>query len=204
MLDRFAVATALLGMTGQADPLFREILRLRRRVLGDAHPDTLSAFSDLARNLELLGRDAEASDLLAESIEIQRRTTEPNHQRLAAYTLWLGKVLNRQNRHAETIERLTPLTRPENGANPLQQAKAFELIAAALAADTAPPTGFPAAEAALLEAWHLRTAHAEPNAPPTLRCAAALADLYRAWHDHTPTDELQRMHAEWDARARTD
>jgi tetratricopeptide (TPR) repeat protein len=204
MLDRFAVATTLLGMTGQADPLFREILRLRRRVLGDAHPDTLSAFSDLARNLELLGRDAEASDLLAESIEIQRRTTDPNHQRLAAYTLWLGKVLNRQNRHAETIERLTPLTRPENGANPLQQAKAFELIAAALAADTAPPTGFPAAEAALLEAWHLRTAHAEPNAPPTLRCAAALADLYRAWHDHTPTDELQRMHAEWDARARTD
>jgi tetratricopeptide (TPR) repeat protein len=59
--------------------LHEETLRIRRRVLGPAHPDTLESMNNLAATLFCQNRDAEARKLLEEVVEIRARTLGQDH-----------------------------------------------------------------------------------------------------------------------------
>jgi non-specific serine/threonine protein kinase/serine/threonine-protein kinase len=68
-----------LGLYDQAEPLLREALDTRRRVLGPEHPDTLGTAVEMGRLLHAMMRDNESEALLAETLEIQKRVRGPEH-----------------------------------------------------------------------------------------------------------------------------
>src|ERR1700690_3428500 len=67
----------------EPEELIRDILEIRRRVLGPEHPDTLNWTNDLAVGFMDEGRFAEAEKLERETFDIQRRVLGPDDR----YTL---------------------------------------------------------------------------------------------------------------------
>jgi hypothetical protein len=59
--------------------IYREVLVVKRRVLGPEHPDTLTTANNLAHALDNQGKHAEAATLFREAIVIQRRVLGPEH-----------------------------------------------------------------------------------------------------------------------------
>jgi len=57
-----------LGLYSRAEPLFSQALNIRRRVLGDKHPDTLVSMSSLGRTLSVEGRHSEGEKLLRDAL----------------------------------------------------------------------------------------------------------------------------------------
>ncbi len=53
----------------------RELLDMRRRVLGPEHPDTLNTMGNLAASLSGQGKHAEAEQMQRELLNVQRRDT---------------------------------------------------------------------------------------------------------------------------------
>ena len=68
----------------QAEPLSREVLADRRRLLGDDHPDTLTSRAVLARLTARQGRRAEAGELYRQVIADRSRVLGPDHPDTAA------------------------------------------------------------------------------------------------------------------------
>jgi eukaryotic-like serine/threonine-protein kinase len=62
-----------LGLTTQAQQQLERVLELRRKVLGDENPDTLSTINDLAVLYLRQGRFAESESLQAKVVEARRR-----------------------------------------------------------------------------------------------------------------------------------
>ena len=60
---RLASALWRAGQKKEAEPLVRQVLETRRRVLGEDHPDTLRSKNNLAVLLEQTGRREEAKRL---------------------------------------------------------------------------------------------------------------------------------------------
>ncbi|MGH7179269.1 MAG: tetratricopeptide repeat protein [Tepidisphaeraceae bacterium] len=78
---RDAIQTVL-GLVGRSDlalPQAQEALALRRRELGDEHPDTLSSLSHYAQVLLALGRADEAAPLFERALEGRRRVLGDAH-----------------------------------------------------------------------------------------------------------------------------
>jgi len=67
------------GKLDEAEPLFREALEVRRRTLGDTHPNTLANINNLGLLLKDQGKLSEAEPLLREDLEAQRRTLGDTH-----------------------------------------------------------------------------------------------------------------------------
>ncbi len=51
---------------------YRETLKMRREILGDQHPDTLTSMNNLASLLQAKGELAEAESLHRETLKISR------------------------------------------------------------------------------------------------------------------------------------
>ena len=92
--------------------LHEETLRIRRRVLGPAHPDTLRSMNNLAATLLAQGRYAEAQKLFEEVVEIKERTLGRDHpdtllsiNNLAAMLMNLGHLDEARKLLEEAIER---------------------------------------------------------------------------------------------------
>jgi tetratricopeptide (TPR) repeat protein len=56
-----------------AEPVFDKVLKVRRRVLGEEHPDTIDAMINLAEAYRNLDRDSDAERLLLRTLDISRR-----------------------------------------------------------------------------------------------------------------------------------
>jgi serine/threonine protein kinase/Tfp pilus assembly protein PilF len=67
------------GLLEESRKLHEETLRIRRRVLGPTHPDTLVSMNNLAATLLAQHRYAEAQKLFEEVIEIKGRTLGRDH-----------------------------------------------------------------------------------------------------------------------------
>jgi len=82
-----------LGRVDEAEPYYREAFETFTRVLGEEHPYSLSATSNLGSVFVAQGRYAEAIDLLAPAEPAVRTTfTGDNARVLARFLLSLGRA----------------------------------------------------------------------------------------------------------------
>ena len=84
--------------TSEAEPLFREALETRERVLGADHPDTAASYNNVASNLDAQGRYEEAEPLFPKALEIRERVLGANHPDTAAAYNNVASNLNAQGR----------------------------------------------------------------------------------------------------------
>jgi tetratricopeptide (TPR) repeat protein len=94
-----AETVALLGTVEQskgefeaADRYMRRALEVRRKVLGNDHPEAASSLHDLGNNDYKRGRYAEAKEALREALAIRRRVLGAEHKRVADTENSLGAV----------------------------------------------------------------------------------------------------------------
>ena len=79
----------------------RELLDLKRRVLGPEHPGTLTTMNNLACSLGSQGKHAEAEQMQRELLHVQRRVLGPEHPNTLDTTCTLANSLGGQGKHAE-------------------------------------------------------------------------------------------------------
>ncbi|MGH3801367.1 MAG: FxSxx-COOH system tetratricopeptide repeat protein, partial [Pseudonocardiaceae bacterium] len=80
LLDRAAAYLLDRGEQAAALPIGQRALELRRRVLGEDHPDTLSSANSLATNLRRLGKNKLACKLDQDTLARRRRVLGENHR----------------------------------------------------------------------------------------------------------------------------
>jgi tetratricopeptide (TPR) repeat protein len=66
-------------MPDSAEPLYLEALDLRKRLLGDNHPDVATSLNNLAGLYESQGRYTEAEPLYLEALDLRKRLLGENH-----------------------------------------------------------------------------------------------------------------------------
>lgn len=92
MMDVLAEGYDRLGLYGDAEPLARGALALRRELFGDIHPDVGSSLNILGWVLHRQGRYDEARPLLAESVSVFRALQDEEGTR--GHGAKLGRALN--------------------------------------------------------------------------------------------------------------
>ena len=80
------------GKLGEAEPLMRETLDIRRATLGPKHPDTLTSMNNLAGLLQAQGKLAESEALFKETLEGCRAALGPQHPNTLTTARWLAQV----------------------------------------------------------------------------------------------------------------
>ncbi len=85
----------------EAEPIANEVMQIRRRVLGEEHPDTLRSAHNLAAIYGSLGRYREAEHLFAGARNGRRRVLGENHPDTLFTQLRLASVLRDQRRYNE-------------------------------------------------------------------------------------------------------
>ena len=68
-----------MGNYGKAEPLLKEALEIRQKVLGQEHPDTATNLNGLAMLYWVMGDHAKAEPLFKEALEIRRKVLGPEH-----------------------------------------------------------------------------------------------------------------------------
>ncbi|XRB10325.1 EF-hand domain-containing protein [Pseudoscourfieldia marina] len=89
------------GKYAKAEPLYREALDGCRRVLGDAHPQTLASISGLAILLSDQGKYAKAEPLYREALDGCRRELGDTHPRTLGSINNLAGLLSDQRKYAD-------------------------------------------------------------------------------------------------------
>jgi tetratricopeptide (TPR) repeat protein len=84
------------GQYAAARPLFEKALEIRRRLLGDDHPDTAQGYNNLAYNLTFQGKYAQARPLYEKALEIRRRLLGDDHPSTARSYINLAYNLDAQ------------------------------------------------------------------------------------------------------------
>lgn len=100
---RAAVQTVFrdIGRAELALPHSETALAIRRRELGDDHPDTMQSMNDLGRVLRMLGRFADAEPVYREALDRRRRVLGEAHaDTLSSLNNYAG-ILERRGRFAE-------------------------------------------------------------------------------------------------------
>ena len=92
-LDTLATELQNQGKYDEAEPLFREALEVDRETLGNRHPDTLAAVSNLGGLLHAKGDLAAAEPLLREALEGRRQTLGNRHPLTIIFINNLGTLL---------------------------------------------------------------------------------------------------------------
>ncbi len=85
----------------EAEQLQRELLDVRRRVLGPEHPATLTTMGNLASSLDGQGKHAEAVQMKRELLDVRRRVLGPEHPGTLTTMGNLARSLGGQGKHAE-------------------------------------------------------------------------------------------------------
>ena len=91
----------------KAAEMQRQALALRRKILGDEHPDVASSLCDLGATLHMQSRFTEAEPLLREALAMRRKLLGSEHPDLARSLTALALPLHREGRdeEAETLAR---------------------------------------------------------------------------------------------------
>jgi tetratricopeptide (TPR) repeat protein len=89
------------GDYAAAEPLYREALAMRRKLLGDEHPDVARSLDNLATLLREKGDYAAAEPLYREALEIRRAKLPVGHPDTIAAEAGLGRTLAKLGRYAE-------------------------------------------------------------------------------------------------------
>jgi CHAT domain-containing protein/tetratricopeptide (TPR) repeat protein len=84
-----------------AEKFFRQSWTIRRRVLGEDHPETLISCNNLAFNLDAQGKYTEAQPLLEEALSSRRRVLGEEHPSTAISCINLAFNFSAQGKYAE-------------------------------------------------------------------------------------------------------
>jgi CHAT domain-containing protein len=85
----------------EAEPLYRKVLAIRRKVLGEDHPDTGTSYHNLAANLHDQGKLAEAVPLYRTALAIRRKTIGEEHADTALTCNHLALALDEQGKSVQ-------------------------------------------------------------------------------------------------------
>jgi CHAT domain-containing protein/tetratricopeptide (TPR) repeat protein len=100
-LSRQAEALRIKGRYREAQPLEQEALDIRRKALGEDHPDTAESYSNLAANLDAQGKYAEAQPLCQQALDIRRKALGEDHPHTGSSYNNLAYNLKTQGRYGE-------------------------------------------------------------------------------------------------------
>ncbi len=103
LLHTLAETMRSLGLLERALAPQSEALAIRRRILGDEHPDTLASVSNMGLLLEELDRIDEAAPYFQEALDGRRRVLGPDHAETAAALSNLGSLLQHAGRYEEAL-----------------------------------------------------------------------------------------------------
>ena len=92
-LDTLAQELQAQGMCDEAEPLYREALKMDRKALGSRHPNTLTAINNLGQLLRVKGDLAAAEPLCREALERRRETLGDRHPDTLSSINDLGQLL---------------------------------------------------------------------------------------------------------------
>jgi tetratricopeptide (TPR) repeat protein len=72
-----------MGEYAKAEPLLQEALRIRQKVLGSEHPDTVTSLNNLAVQYQDMGEYAKAEPLYQEALRLHKKVLGPEHPNTA-------------------------------------------------------------------------------------------------------------------------
>jgi eukaryotic-like serine/threonine-protein kinase len=78
------------GKYAQAESLYSQVLKIRSRVLGPEHPDTLGAMDDLATDYMEEGKYEQTEALYSQALEIKQRVLGPENPATALTSYNMG------------------------------------------------------------------------------------------------------------------
>ena len=106
MMNNLATTLSHERRFADAEQMLREVLEIRRRVLGRNNPDTLQAMANLAVTIAHERRYAEAEQLLHESHDGQRQVLRPQNPATASSTYDLAVVAALQGNRDDALSLL--------------------------------------------------------------------------------------------------
>jgi tetratricopeptide (TPR) repeat protein len=89
------------GKYEEAHSLFERALAIRRKVLGEEHPDTAESYASVAHTLNAQGKSARAEPLFQKALDIYRKALGEDHPSTAESYDNLAVSLNAQGKYAE-------------------------------------------------------------------------------------------------------
>ena len=101
LLQSVADTAGDLGLLDLAEGPQREALEIRRRVLGDEHPDTLSSINNMGLLLQDQGKLPEAEPFYREALETRRRVLGDEHPNTLTSLNNMGLLLRTQGKLSE-------------------------------------------------------------------------------------------------------
>ena len=104
--DWVACYLQAIGHRKQAEPLYRQALAIRQRVLGEEHPATADSYNNVAMNLDAQGRYQEAEPLYRRALEILRATLPPGHPLIEETQASLDILLTKRGGFRSAIRKL--------------------------------------------------------------------------------------------------
>ena len=180
-----------LGLYPQAEPLLKESLETRRRLLGEEHPDTLSVAQDMASLLDLAGHYPEAEALNRQVLEARTRTLGPDHPDTLTTMNALANNYGRQRRYedAEKLHRKVLAAR-QRILGPDHPGTLRAMLN--LASDCNTLDSLPEAETLSRQALEIGQRTLGADHPNTLSAMVALADSVTKQGRHKEAEPLYR------------
>ena len=86
------------GKYDDAEPMYKESLAIRKKVLGEEHPSVATGLNNLAELLKDQGKDDEATPLYKESLAIRKKVFGDEHPKVATALNNLASLLQDQVR----------------------------------------------------------------------------------------------------------
>jgi tetratricopeptide (TPR) repeat protein len=106
-INNFGLLLHAQDKLAQAEPLFREALERRRRVLGDDHPNTLTSINNMGLLFQAQGKPDQAEPLWREALERLRRVLGDDHPNTLSLINNIGYLLMAQGK----LEQAEPVWR---------------------------------------------------------------------------------------------
>ena len=102
MRSNLSVALMNQGKDGEAEPMVREILARRRKLLGESHPQVATSMRQLGTALNNQGRTREAEDWYRQALAKQRALLRPDHPDAVVTVVLLAGALRDEGRLTES------------------------------------------------------------------------------------------------------
>jgi len=181
-----------LGIYAQALPHVERAIELRRRALGDSHPDTLSSMNLLGSVYLSDGKLAQAESLLVPAMERLNTTRGADNPQTLAAVVKVGQLYHEQAKHADA-ERLLEMA--HQGYERARGAARSEALDAAytLALVYVNRDKWDQAERLLKGTVEEMRSQLGPEHPETL---TAMSSLARLWHRLGRTSDAERLFGE--------
>ena len=191
MMNTMGTVYENLGLFGQAEPLLRHALEIRRRILGNSNKDTLKSMYQLSEVLTWKGNAAEAEKLCRESFEGRKTVLGLENRDTLTSMNWLVWILFIEGQYpeAEKLARQTvETTRRALGTQDKVTLSAMGRLGVILTEERK----LPEAEAIQREGVEVRKRALGAEHPDTLAATSNLATLLHAEGKFAESEKLNR------------